>query len=134
MTPKYRARAVVLRRMAADLIALADQLDGLTQTKPPEPMPWLEPAGEMWRAAVGEPVWARFVKALKPLVARLTWEVVEPALRSYLVSKPYQRRDGSIWGDAVSDGPHNAVQADTRWMTPEDFVRTFATWQHRAAL
>lgn len=93
---------------------------------------WPGEAFELYKAAVGIVPIPRLAKALKPAVDTYGWETVKPWFAAYCRSRPYQKRDGSIHGDDPRDDPTKAVR-DTRFMSPEEFVKTIAIWRDRCA-
>lgn len=93
------------------------------------PSDWLKAAGAIYAAEIGMPVYGRLGKALKPLIEQHGWLNVEKWWRCYCQNRPYLKRNGAIHGDEPGDGPHNLPAKDTRFVSPEDFVRTYQRWR-----
>lgn len=77
----------------------------------------------------------RIGKALRPAVERYGWHNPEKPNDSvkrwwevYCKQRPYQRSDGSFWGDRASD-VGDLPPKNTTWCTPEDFVKNVAKWR-----
>lgn len=93
---------------------------------------WVAEAHAMYSAEIGMLEFARIGKALKPAVDAHGWDVVRPWFAAYCRTRPYQKRDGSFHGDNPGDKPEDLVK-DTRFCSPEDFVKNLATWRDRCA-
>lgn len=99
---------------------------------------WVAAATALFAEHVGILSHGRVGKALKPAVDLYGWDDGDPRgqhvhryLLAYLTGRPYQRRDGSIWGDRPDDNPANPPPKDTRFCSPEDFVEHLAFWRER---
>lgn len=93
------------------------------------PSDWLQSAATIYGMEIGLPAYGRLGKALKPLVLKHGWPEVEKWWRCYCQNRPYLKRNGAIHGDEPGDGPHNLPAKDTRFVSPEDFVRTYQRWR-----
>lgn len=94
--------------------------------RPPkkEPPPPVWGPGELMQAAamyreIGYLDPARIGRALKPLVAEFGWAAVKPWWQQYIELRPYQGASGNF----------DRATPDTRFMSAEDFVRTYRTWE-----
>lgn len=106
---------------------------------------WVAEAQALYAQHIGEITHGEIGRHLKPVVQKYGWDEGDAKLsqadagsggrhvkawfKSYLRARPYQRRDGSIFGDKASDrGPG---ERNTQQCSPRDFVRTLATWRQR---
>ena len=83
---------------------------------------WVAEAADDYRVVGWLPL-GRIGKALKPVVDAVGWATVRPWWQHYIRYRPYQRPSGEI----DLRGPRQS-----RWMGPENFVSTLATWQDLA--
>lgn len=93
---------------------------------------WPAEAYEIYRSHIGLLAPARFGRALGPAVEEFGWEAVKPWFVAYCTSRPYQKANGTIHGDRPGDKPEDATK-DTRWCSPEDFVKNLTFWRERCA-
>ncbi len=57
--------------------------------------------------------------ALKPLVKEFGWAAVKPWWKQYIELRPHQGASGNF----------DRVNPDYRFMSPQDFVRTYRIWE-----
>lgn len=73
----------------------------------------------MWENAIGYLPPGRIGRALKPLVASFGWVQIKPWWKQYLEMRPLQDYRGDF----------TRTEPDYRFMSPEEFVRTYRIWQ-----
>lgn len=91
---------------------------------------WPNQATQIYAEHIGLLSVGRIGKALKGVVHAHGWEVVRPWFTAYCKARPYQKRDGSIYGDAPGDKPAGAIR-DVRFCSPEEFAKTLTVWRER---
>jgi len=96
---------------------------------------WPADAAEIFKAEIGFLPIGRFGRTLAPAVAEYGWDGTQGVKRwftAYCRSRPYQKANGSIHGDNPGDTPEGAHK-DTRWVSPEDFMKSLTFWRERCA-